>query len=113
MNKAKEKDKERDTGASGRWLRKLSRKIGGEVQDRAEVVEYLRDATLRGVIEGDALAMLEGVLGVADIQVRDIMVPRAQMTVLVGNDDGDTLLRTVVESGHSRFPVMDEDREKI
>ena len=81
-NKEKDKDKERDTGASGRWLRKLSRKIGGEAQDRGEVVEYLREAALRGIIEGDALAMLEGVLGVADIQVRDIMVPRAQMTVL-------------------------------
>jgi len=113
-NKEKEKDKEREsTGASGRWLRKLSRKISGEVQDRAEVVEYLRDATLRGVIEGDALAMLEGVLGVADIQVRDIMVPRAQMTVLNRDDEYGALLGTVIESGHSRFPVMDEDREKI
>ena len=113
-NREKEKDKEREsTGASGRWLRKLSRKISGEVQDRAEVVEYLRDATLRGVIEGDALAMLEGVLGVADIQVRDIMVPRAQMTVLNRDDEYGVLLRTVIESGHSRFPVMDEDREKI
>ena len=112
-NKEKDKDKERDIGASGRWLRKLSRKIGGDAQDRGEVVEYLREAALREIIEGDALVMLEGVLGVADIQVRDIMVPRAQMTVLNGTDDGDTLLSIVVESGHSRFPVMDEDREKI
>jgi magnesium and cobalt transporter len=110
---AKNKEKERDLGASGRWLRKLSRKMGGEAQDRGEVLEFLRDAALREVIEGDALAMLEGVLGVADIQVRDIMVPRAQMTFLNRDDDGDTLLKTVVESGHSRFPVMDEDREKI
>jgi magnesium and cobalt transporter len=110
---AKNKEKDRDTGASGRWLRKLSRKIGGEAQDRAEVIEYLREATLHEVIEGDALAMLEGVLGVADIQVRDIMVPRSQMTVLNRDDEGETLLKTVVESGHSRFPVMDEDREKI
>jgi magnesium and cobalt transporter len=111
--RGKEKEKDKDTGASGKWLRKLSRKMAGEAQDRGEVVEYLRDATMRGVIEGDALAMLEGVLGVADIQVRDIMVPRAQMTVLNGTDEGHTLLATVVESGHSRFPVMDEDREKI
>jgi magnesium and cobalt transporter len=111
--KEKEKDKEKDLGASGRWLRKLSRKMSGEAQDRGEVIEYLRDATLRGVIEGDALAMLEGVLGVADIQVRDIMVPRAQMTVLNRDEESDVLLKTVVDSGHSRFPVMDEDREKI
>jgi magnesium and cobalt transporter len=110
---AKNKEKDRDIGTSGRWLRRLSRKMGGEAQDRGQVVEFLRDAALREVIEGDALAMLEGVLGVADIQVRDIMVPRAQMTVLNRGDEGDTLLKTVVESGHSRFPVMDEDREKI
>lgn len=102
-----------ETGSSGRWLRRLSRKMGGDAQDRGEVLEFLRDAAMREVIEGDALAMLEGVLGVADIQVREIMVPRAQMTVLNRDDDGPTLLRTVVESGHSRFPVMDEDREKI
>jgi magnesium and cobalt transporter len=111
-NEKKEKDKP-DTGTSGKWLRKLSRSLGGEAQDRGEVVEYLREAATRGVVEGDALAMLEGVLGVADIQVRDIMVPRAQMTVLNRDDESATLLKTVIESGHSRFPVMDEDREKI
>jgi len=111
--KAKEKDKERDTGASGKWLRKLSRRMAGEAQDRNEVIEYLREATLRGGIDGDALPMLAGVLGVSDIQVRDIMVPRAQMTFLNRGDESGVLLKTVVESGHSRFPVMDEDREKI
>ena len=111
-NKEKEKEKP-DTGASGKWLRKLSRSLGGEAQDRGEVVEYLREAAQRGIVEGDALAMLEGVLGVADIQVRDIMVPRAQMTVLNRDEASDVLLKTVVDSGHSRFPVMDEDREKI
>ena len=111
--KEKDKDKERDTGTSGRWLRKLSRKMAGEAQDRGEVIEYLREATLRGVIEGDALPMLEGVLAVSDIQVRDIMVPRAQMSVLNRGDESESLLKTVIESGHSRFPVMDEDREKI
>jgi magnesium and cobalt transporter len=109
----KEKENDKDTGASGKWLRKLSRRIVGEAQDRGEVVQYLRDAAERGVVEGDALAMLEGVLEVADIQVRDIMVPRAQMTVLHRDDESDVLLKTVIESGHSRFPVMDENREKI
>jgi len=107
------KEKTNDTGASGKWLRKLSRRMTGEVQDREEIVEFLREATRRGIIEGDALPMLEGVLGVSDIQVRDIMVPRAQMTFLNRDDDSNLLLKTVVESGHSRFPVMDEDREKV
>jgi len=107
------KEKANDTGSSGKWLRKLSRRMTGEVQDRAEIIEFLREATERGVIEGDALPMLEGVLAVSDIQVRDIMVPRAQMTFLNRDDESDVLLKTVVESGHSRFPVMDEDREKV
>ena len=107
------KEKANDAGSSGKWLRKLSRRMTGEVQDRAEIIEFLREATLRGVIEGDALPMLEGVLAVSDIQVRDIMVPRAQMTFLNRDDESDVLLKTVVESGHSRFPVMDEDREKV
>jgi magnesium and cobalt transporter len=111
-NEKKEKDKP-DTGTSGKWLRKLSRSLAGEAQDRGEVVEYLREAAHRGIVEGDALAMLEGVLGVGDIQVRDIMVPRAQMTVINRDDESAELLKTVVESGHSRFPVMDEDREKV
>jgi magnesium and cobalt transporter len=111
--KEKEKDRERESGASGRWLRKLSRRMAGEAQDRGEVIEYLREATLRGVVEGDALPMLEGVLTVGDIQVRDIMVPRAQMIFVSRDDDSDVLLKTVIDSGHSRFPVMDEDREKI
>jgi magnesium and cobalt transporter len=50
---------------------------------------------------------------VGDIQVRDIMVPRAQMTVLDRDEEPDALLKTVIDSGHSRFPVMDEDKEKI
>jgi magnesium and cobalt transporter len=107
------KEKANDTGSSGKWLRKLSRRMTGEVQDRGEIIEFLREATLRGVIEGDALPMLEGVLAVSDIQVRDIMVPRAQMTFLNRDDESDVLLKTVVESGHSRFPVMDENREKV
>jgi magnesium and cobalt transporter len=111
--KEKDKEKERETGASGRWLRKLSRRMAGEVQDRGEVIEYLREATLRGVVEGDAMPMLEGVLTVGDIQVRDIMVPRAQVTFLNRDDEPEALLKTVVASGHSRFPVLDEDREKI
>ena len=57
--------------------------------------------------------MLEGVLEVADLQVRDIMVPRAQMVCVRRDDPAARILPVVVESGHSRFPVMDEDRDDI
>jgi magnesium and cobalt transporter len=95
------------------WLARLSKALSGEPQDREDLIAQLRDARERGLIDTEALEMLEGVLGVADIQVRDIMVPRAQM-VFVRRDDALTaLLPVVVESGHSRFPVMDADRDDV
>ena len=95
------------------WIRKLGRALSGEAQDREELVEQLREARERGLIDGEALDMLEGVLGVADIQVRDIMVPRSQMVTVRRDEPATGLLPIIVESGHSRFPVMDSDRDDI
>jgi magnesium and cobalt transporter len=96
-----------------RWLRKLSQAISGEAQDREELIAQLRDAHERGLIDSEALEMLEGVLGVADIQVRDIMVPRAQMVCVERDDPPSKLLPIVIESGHSRFPVLDADKDDV
>lgn len=95
------------------WLRKLSQAFSGEAQDREELVAQLRDARERGLIDGEALDMLEGVLGVAEIQVRDIMVPRAQMVCVARDDPPSKLLPVVIESGHSRFPVLDADKDDV
>jgi magnesium and cobalt transporter len=95
------------------WIRKLGRALSGEAQDRQDLVEQLREARERGLIDTEALDMLEGVLGVADIQVRDIMVPRSQMVTVNRDDPASKLLPVVVESGHSRFPVLDSDRDDI
>ena len=95
------------------WLARLSKALSGEPQDRDDLVAPLRDARERGLIDSEALEMLEGVLGVADIQVRDIMVPRAQMVFVRRDDALGVLLPVVVESGHSRFPVMDADRDDV
>jgi len=99
-----------DTHRSG-WLRRLVG--GGEPRDRAELAEELREAGRRGLIDADALSMIEGVLTVADLQVRDIMVPRSQMVVLDRDAPPETLLPVIVESGHSRFPVIGEDRDQV
>ncbi len=66
-----------------------------------------------GLFNGDALVMLEGVLAVADMQVRDIMVPRSQMVFVERDEPPEKLVELVVESGHSRFPVIGEDRDQI
>jgi magnesium and cobalt transporter len=99
--------------ASRSWVGKLARAISGEAQDRQDLIVQLREARERGLIDSEALQMLEGVLGVADIQVRDIMVPRAQMVTVQRDDPSTKLLPIIVESGHSRFPVLDADRDDI
>ncbi len=87
--------------------------MSGEPQDREALLEDLREATERGLLDADALEMLEGVIAVGDLQVRDIMVPRSQMTVVARDDRATKLLPIVVESGHSRFPVIGEDRDQV
>jgi magnesium and cobalt transporter len=103
----------KDLNATGRWLKKITQTFSGEPQDRAELLGMLREAGERGLVDSDALTMLEGVLEVSDLQVRDIMVPRAQMVNVRREDPAATLMPVVVESGHSRFPVMDGDRDDI
>ncbi len=87
--------------------------MSGEPRDLAELIEDLREASERGLFNSDALVMIEGVLAVADMQVRDIMVPRAQMVFVERDEAPDKLVEIMVESGHSRFPVIGEDRDQI
>jgi len=103
----------KDLNATGRWLKRITETFSGVPQDRVELLAVLRDAGERGLIDTEALTMLEGVLEVSDLQVRDIMVPRAQMVCVRRDDPASTILPVVVESGHSRFPVMDSDRDDI
>jgi magnesium and cobalt transporter len=103
----------KDGSTTGRWLKKITQSFGGEPQDREDLAALLREAGERGLIDSDAMTMLEGVLDVAELQVRDIMVPRGQMVFVRRADPPARILPVVIESGHSRFPVMDEDRDDI
>ena len=101
------------TGSRRAWLKRLLQQVSGEPRDRAQLLGDLREATERGLLDADALEMLEGVLAVGDLQARDIMVPRSHMTVVGRGDQAQKLLPVVVESGHSRFPVIGEDRDQV
>jgi magnesium and cobalt transporter len=101
---------ERKERRKGGWLKRLTSE---GPRDRAELVGSIRAAARAGVIDGDALRMIEGVLRVADQHVRDIMVPRSQMVVLERDSGPQQLLPAVIESGHSRFPVIGDDRDQI
>ena len=97
----------------GSWLRRLVESLSGEPRDIEQLSDVLADAKDRGLIEADVLSMMEGVLQVSAIQVRDVMVPRAQMVVVQREDPQEKILPAVIESGHSRFPVVGEDRDEV
>lgn len=103
-----------DSGSTtGRWLRRITQSMSGEPENRAELVSVLRDAAARGLLDGEALSMIEGVLAVSDLLVRDIMVPRSQMAIIERDAALEEIVPMVVESGHSRFPVVGDDRDTV
>ncbi len=81
--------------------------------DRATLLQHLRDAQKAGIIDMDALAMIEGVFQVSEMRVRDIMVPRSHMVVVQKDMGVEDMLPIVANSGHSRFPVIDESMDEI
>jgi magnesium and cobalt transporter len=107
------KDELKESNNHRSWLERLTHILSREPQDREDLVEVLRDAAERKVLNTEALAMMEGVLQVADMQVRDIMIPRAQMVVVAQNAPAKELLPIIIESQHSRFPVIGENRDEV
>lgn len=95
------------------WLERLSQALLREPQDREQLVDLLRDAAQRDLLDAQALTMIEGVLQISEMQVRDIMIPRAQMIVVELDSDPKDFLPEVIESAHSRFPVIGENRDEI
>lgn len=95
------------------WLSRLNQILSGEPQDREQLIDVLRDSEKRNLVDAQALAMIEGVLQVSEMQVRDIMVPRAQMVVVNSDSHPDDFIASVTESGHSRFPVIGDSRDEV
>ena len=106
-----------DRSSSGslttRWLERLFPGVVSEPQDREDLIALLKQARDRALFDTEALAMIEGVLQVSDLQVRDIMIPRAQMVVVGRDHELNRVLPVVTESAHSRFPVIDDDRTEV
>ena len=95
------------------WLDKIAQIITGEPRNREDLLETLETAQERGLLEHGALAMIEGVLELHELRARDLMIPRGQMAVLEHDMSLDELLTKVRESGHSRYPVIGEDRDEV
>ena len=95
------------------WLDKLKNLFNREPQNREDLLDALQLARDQSLIDMDAQAMIEGVLAVSDLRVRDIMIPRAEMAVIGRDDTLAQVLPVVIDSAHSRFPVIGEDRAEI
>ena len=106
-------DDDSDERSGATWFGRLRQVIRGDTATREDLLHLLRDAHERTVLDADELAMLEGVLAVSEMQVRDVMVPRSQMVVLERDASREEILKAIVESGHSRFPLIGTDREEV
>jgi len=102
-----------ETHSKPSWLERLGALLMREPEDRDQLVELLHSAYERNLLDADALAMIEGVLQVSESQVRDVMIPRAQMDVIDINDPPEKFLPFVISTAHSRFPVIDKDRDDV
>jgi magnesium and cobalt transporter len=94
-------------------LERLSNFLLREPEDREQLVELLHGAYENHLMDADSLAMIEGVLQVSEMQVRDIMIPRSQMDVIDISDPPETFIPHVIETAHSRFPVIEDDKNDV
>jgi magnesium and cobalt transporter len=95
------------------WVEKIGQAFSHQPQDRDALLEVLKEACDDGILDADALAMMEGALEVSETQVRDAMIPRSQMVVVHADAPLEEFLPQIVESGHSRFPVIGEDKDEV
>ncbi|MFM2482215.1 CNNM family magnesium/cobalt transport protein CorC [Celerinatantimonas sp. YJH-8] len=101
------------SGSAKSWLDKVGQWFQGEPQNKQELVDVIQDANERELIDSNTKEMIEGVLEVADLKVRDIMIPRSQMITIDITETVDQFLPTIIHAGHSRFPVINEDKDHI
>ncbi len=94
-------------------LERLSAFLTREPEDREELLDLLHGAFERKLLDADALSMIEGVLQVSEMTVRDIMIPRAQMDVVSIDDDPSEFMPVVLETRHSRFPAIGENKDDV
>jgi magnesium and cobalt transporter len=95
------------------WVERLTQFLSGTPQNRADLEGLLELAVNNELIDDDAKTIMEGALSVSDMQVRDIMIPRAQMTVIKIDAELDEALPQIIHAAHSRFPVIDDNLDNV
>lgn len=95
------------------WFKRLKQFLQGEPQNKEQLIDLLRDVHTRSLIDSETLAMIEGAILFAQMKVRDIMLPRKQMTCVPKDAQLNEIITIVTQSGHSRFPVTSDDVDEI
>ena len=102
-----------DSDSKPGFLERLTSLLLREPEDREQLLTILYAAYERNLMDADALTIIEGALAAADTRVTDVMIPRAQMDVIDVADPLDEIVPIVIDAAHSRFPVIDGDRDRI
>lgn len=102
-----------DPGPPAHWMRRIMKHLTPAPSDRQHIIDLLHEAESHHLIDMGTVAMMEGALLVSEMKVRDIMVPRSQMVSIDEDASLQEILPEVVDSGHSRFPVLDDKHEKV
>ncbi|MDO7598259.1 MAG: CBS domain-containing protein [Pseudomonadota bacterium] len=94
------------------WLKRLS-KCFWEPEDQEQLIDLLRSASQRHILDAEALAIVEGALNVSQMKARDIMIPRSQVVMVSRDASAEDMLKLITDTAHSRFPVIDDDRDDV
>ncbi|MEY3038017.1 MAG: hypothetical protein RL143_584 [Pseudomonadota bacterium] len=104
---------DRSSGSSKGFFGKLAQAFSDEPKTREDILEVLYEANETGLLDQDALSIVEGAIQVTDMQVRDVMIPRSQMVSVQINQHPQEFMPLIIESAHSRFPVTGENPDEI
>ena len=106
-------DQSSNGSGSKSWVERIGKVFSSEPRDRQELKEIISESAEKGILDAEAVTMIQGALSVSEMQVRDAMVPRSHMVVIPLEIPLDEFLPLILESGHSRFPVIGEDRDEV
>jgi magnesium and cobalt transporter len=106
-------ESDRGDGGVRSWLGRITDLFTGEPSDRKDLMEMLRDAADRQLLDGEVLNIIFGALTVSDIHARDIMIPRSQLVTVSANTRLEEFLPLIIHSKHSRFPVVGDDLDDV
>ena len=96
------------------WTERISQAFSGnEPRSREDLLEILKDAENRQLLDTEALGIIEGAMLVSEMQVKEVMVPRSQMVSIKEDSPFKEFVSDVISSGHSRFPVFDENPDEV